>query len=558
MAESSKTAEPKGLAGVVVKQFEASWNYARDNHHQRWNRNRNLYNNVRTDRSYVGVSDTFVPLTFSIVETLTAALTAGRPSIDFTPQDMYKYITKYMEAGQKPDLKALNAKFDYYWDCDSWDLKGVKTVRNAFIDGTSGEWLYWDQDKPRIINLAARDLVIDPNLSDPLDLIRNPNDYYTGRRYMTTKAKLTGEQIVDPETGELKKRYKNLDRVKAGYSGSEETEKQRKEMFLGAVGANDDLVEVIEIWTGERVRSVANRGTVIEDRKNELGIHCLAITRFIADESLIYGKSIIDPIAKRQEQINDADNQAQDAVTDVLNPQRELDPAYADFMEMITNDPGTVFPFRPGSLQNIKKDRVDSSLFNERQNMKNEIREATAADQVVQGAKSDGSTTATEINAQLNQAGQRFEVYVLMLEKESLYQRAKIVYRMMQQYDREMSLVPVNSMDGPKFRKFDPTQYDDSFEPKIQLEARVNNAKRRTQAETTQGFQALIADPTNDLWEVKKIMYPKMFDLSEEELDRIIGTEKPDAAMPGADPMAMEDPAMAQEPGLAAPVEAAL
>lgn len=562
MQSKSKPKPKTKTAQQVVDRFDASWQYAQQKHHNRWKRNWKLYNNERAIVSYEGITNTFVPMVFSTVETLTAALAAGRPSIDFVPQDMYRYIMSYYQTGKKPDLKALNAQFDYYWDCDNWDLKSIKTIRGAFIYGIAAEWIYWDIDKPRVINLHPRDLIVDPALTDPMQLLTDPKRYYGGRRYMTTKQALKDERIADPDKpGFDKPRFKNVDSIVPGFTGDAEDSDWLKDAGLGAIGDTKDLVEVIEIHDGERIRSVAQRTLDIEDRKNDLGIIPLALHRFIAHESVIYGKSIIDPIAHPQELLNDITNQSVDAVTDILSPQFELDPMYADMLPMVTNAPGTVYPFRPGSLQMIGKNPVPNSAFNERQNIKNEIREATGADQVVKGVASDESATATEINAQLNQAGQRFELYVRMLEKEAFYQRSKIVYRMMLHYQRDMQLVPTNSLDGPKFHAFDPKQFDDTYEPKIQLEAHVRTQKAREQQSSTANYQILIQDPTNNLWHAKKILYPKMFDITEEELDRIIGSQEPPpppqpgmaGAMGGA-PLPGEGPLPAET----SPVEAAL
>jgi hypothetical protein len=539
MAKEVKKSLTKSAADVV-RMFDASWLYQKTNHHPRWERNQKIYNNKRAIISYKGTTNTFVPLPFSIVESATAALTAGRPSIDFMPQDMYNYIQSYFKNGVKPDLKALNAQFDYWWDCDNWDLLTVKTVRNTFTIGIGCEYGNWDGDKPRFMNLHARDAIIDPNLRDPSELFVRPKDYYTGRRYLTTKDALQAETIVDPETGELKPRFKNLRDVRTGTTGSTDTEKQEKEMFLGSISDTKDMVEVIEINDGSRIRSIANRSIEIEDRENKLGIHFLVIHRFIADESIIYGKAILDPIAHPTELLNDVTNQSVDAVTDQLAPQYELDPMYSDHIEKVNNAPGTVYPFTPGSLKQIEKNPVSPQAFNERENMKNEIREAVGMDQIVQGGAADGGTTATEINAQLSQAGQRFELYVRMLEKECLYQRAKIAYKMWLYYVKEQQLIPTNTMDGPKFRAVDPNQFDDTYEPKIQLEAAARSQKQRVAQKSTESYEILISDPTNDLYETKKIMYPKMFDLSEEELDRIIGPQKP-MGMPA--PMGQEEAA---------------
>jgi len=530
-------------AKSTLDRFNASWEYAKNNHHARWERNWKLYNNKRAMVGYKGITNTFVPMTFGTVETITAALCSGRPSIDFVPQDMYKYIqSTYENDGKKPDLKALNAQFDYWWDCDNWDLKTIKSVRSGLLYGTSTEWIYMDGDKPRCMNLNVRDAIIDPSLTDPMQLWTDPDNYYTGRRYHTTIAALKKVQLVDPETGEMKPRFKNLDVSTGGGQSSEQTDKELKDMQLGSIGNDKEQVEVIEIWDGKRIKSIMNRSNTIEDRKNVLGIHCLVIHRFIADESIIYGKAIVDPIAHSQELLNDVTNQRTDAVTDALNPQFTLDPMYADWLPKMKNLPSTGYPFKAGSMQYLIKPRIDGAAFSETNLIKNDMREATASDQVVKGVTSASQSTATEIKAQINQAGERFEIYVRMLEKEGLRQRAKIVYKMMLYFIKDKQLVPVGSMDGPKFRAFDPSQFDESYEPQIRLEASVKSGKAQESQAAQAAFTAIIADPSNNVWQAKKILYPKMFDISEEEMDKIIGQSDP-AEMAQADPMA--DPAMA-------------
>lgn len=532
----------------VLDRYDSFWTYTKQNHHPRFDRNWKLYNNQRTAESYKGITNTFVPMPFSIIETATSALTAGRPSIDFVPQDMYQFIMAYQRTGRKPDLKALNSMFDYYWDCDNWDLKTIKTVRSTFLYGIASEWVYWDGDKPRVINMGPRDAIIDPTLTDPMQLVVSPDEFFTGRRYLTTLKALSEERIVDPENpGKTRPRFSNLHLVKPGTTSKDQGDKEFKEMYLGSLTGSKDMVEVIEIWDGQKIRSVAQRSIDIENRNNELGIHCMSINRFIADESLIYGKSLLDPVAAQVEYLNDLSNQRLDAITDILNPQWELDPIYADKTNQVTNAFGTVYPFTPGSLQPIRKQPVDSSAFNEASNIKNEIREAVGVDQIVQGVAEDSNATATEINAQLSQAGQRFTLFVRMLEREGLYHRAKIVYKMMRYYQRDMQLVPTMGVNGPQFFTYDPSQYTDDYEPKIQLESSVKNKKRSEQATALEAFQAIIADPTNDLYEAKKILYPKMFDMKEEELDRIIGQQKPEEELamgapagPGDMPAGME------------------
>lgn len=553
-----KTDESSDALKWCQERFDASWNYSQTQH-KRWERNWKLYNNQRTQESYVGITDTFVPMVYSTVETLTSALASGRPSTDFMPQDIWQYAAVYALRGEKPNLKALNALYDYYWDCDNWDVKTIKSIRAGFISGTMAEYIYWDIDKPRIINLPRRDLILDPNITDPMQLVTSPDEHYGGRRFLATKESLEAVMIVNPETGQFEKRYKNLDDLKplSGSTGDTETDKKNKEMMLGVVNEeNSKLMECIEIFTGDRQVTMVNRSVEIEDRENIFktqarligdqnpqGLIPIGVGRFIADESLLDGKAIIDPIAKPQELLNDMTNQSVDAVTDALNPQKELDPKYAGWLPKITNAFGAVYPFTPGSLQPIRKDSIPTNAFGERLNIKNEIRETTGADQLVKGVSDEQDITATQVNAQLNQSGQRFEIYVRMLERELLYQRAKIVYGMIRRFVTGPQSIPTMTPDGPKFYTFDPKQFSKDYEPTVRLEASIRSTRQREQAEAMQAYELLIADPTNNLYQTKKILLPKIVNLDETELDRIIGQEDQQQMMGpqmSGDPMAAE------------------
>lgn len=533
------------------ERFDASWDYSKTQH-DRWGRNWKLYNSQRVYESYIGTTDTFVPMTNSTVEALTSALASGRPSTDFMPQDIWQYAAVYQLTGKKPDLKALNSLYGYYWDCDNWDLTTINGIRAGFITGTMAEYIYWDIDKPRIISLPVRDLIIDPDLTDPMRLLYAPETTFAGRRFLITTEALEAVNIVNPKSGEFEQRYKDLDKIKplGGSSGDGDTDKKNKEMLIGALNNSDKLHECIEIYSGDRQVTMVDRTIVIEDRENIFksqarligdanpqGIIPIPVGRFITDESLIYGKSIIDSIAKPQELLNDITNQTVDAVTDALMPQRELDPMYSDWLPKISNAFGAVYPFKPGSLQPIRKDPVPTSGFNERLNIKNEIREATGADQLVKGVSNDQQSTATEVKAQLNQSSQRFEIFVRMLERELLYMRAKIVYGMIRRFVTSPKSVPTNTPDGPKFYNFDPQQFSKDYEPTVRLEASIRSTRMREQSEAAEAYKILINDPTNNLYQIKKILLPKMIPLDETELNRIIGDEEQAQA---AQPMAMQ------------------
>lgn len=65
--------------------------------------------------------------------------------------------------------------------------------------------------------------------------------------------------------------------------------------------------------------------------------------------------------------------------------------------------------------------------------IKEEMRRATAADEVIQGVSQDkGRITATEIQAQMNQASRRFSTKLTNLEDEGYAQLGRIIFKMVQ------------------------------------------------------------------------------------------------------------------------------
>jgi len=547
MADKKKQ-PTQDVLSTVINDFNSAWEYTQSSWHTRWQNNHSLYNGNRIKRGYVGITDTFVPMCFSTVETLTSGLFGSKPKFGFlAPED---------KQDQKTDI--LNSLLDYYWDKDQWSLKIINTGRNMFKLGTAVDYFFWDVDHPRLINVPIRDFFIS-STSSSLD------EYCTqfcGRRYLTTKKELESFEIVDFDKAPdadgnypLKNKYSNLDKIMMGAGAKgENTDKQEKDMWYGSTVNEpaDSQIEVIEYWTPDKTISVANRSVVIEDAENYYkakarangdkypqGILPFADARDYVDESLFYAKGEIDIIGDQQELLNDITNQNIDSITYTLNQMYTLDPKYAHLLAEIENLPGAVYPVEAGALQPINQRPIPPDAFMERQNIKNEIREATGASEVVRGTSAEGAkSTATEINAQVAGAGQRFSLKVVQIENGYFYRMAKIVFKMIQLYVTEPMMVRIIGRDGTSWEQFDPAEFTGSYEPRVQLEATINNEKQQDINTTKEMFAALLGDPDVNQIELKKMMLAKGFDLDPDEVELLIA--KPQGMqgqMPGLDPM---------------------
>lgn len=531
--ETKKRSKQEDVLEKVVDWFDQSWEYAQSNYHQKWEDAWLLYNNQRVDVAYEGVTNTFVPLTFSTIETMVAALAGGRPRFDFVPT----------KESQETNTKVLNSLIDNYWDSDGWTIKVMHWIRSMLVYGTGVLYVYWDIDRPRIINVPIRDFIVDPTATNPEDA------HYMGRRYLTTKDTLKDFKVVDPEDGELKNRYKNINKIPdVGDEGQErETDKEMKDMWIGSTLGNDasnKQIEVIEIWTEDRVYSVANRSVVIEDeenpyksqaqrrgRENPSGLLPFIPQRNYIDESLFYGKSEVDPIKQQQELLNDLTNQNNDAIVYALNPMYTLDPAYSDWIGEVENVPGAVYPFRPNALEPIKQPRIPTDAFNERMNIKDEIRETSSADEIIKGMTiAGGDRTATEISAQLDQAGQRFMLKISQIEEDGFPRLAKILLDMIQLFVETEQAVRVVGSDGIRWEQYDPEQFEGEFEVKVQLESTVTSNKTEESQQAQNMYAMFFDNPHVNQQELSKMMLQKAFDLDDDEVQKLTSPAQPDGA----------------------------
>lgn len=519
-AGKSKTTGDDAL-DLVLRDFKASWEYTNGSWHSRWQDNYALYNNNRVKRGYEGITDTFVPMTFSTIETMTSALFGTKPKFNFSPPS------------DKPDQKTdiLNGLLDYYWERDQWNIKVISWGRSFLMLGTSIVYLYWEGDHPCMINIPIRDFFIDPTASTLYSA------RYMGRRFLTTVEDLESFEVIDPETEEMRPKYKNLKSIQVDGEKGDPTDKQEKDMFYGSTVSQPEAkqVEVIEYWTSERVVSIANRTTVIEDTENYYmakarangdeypkGIMPFACLRDYVDESLFYAKGEVDFIFDEQELLNDITNQNVDAVLFLLNPMAWLDPKYAHLQNEIENIPGAVIPAPKDAYGRVDMGTIPTDAFAERQNLKNEMRETTASNEIVKGVGQETKTTATEVNAQIAGAGQRMGLKVTQIENEGFHYVAKIVFEMVKLYVTEPMMVRIIGKDGARWEEFDPGEFQGDYEPRVQLDITIENQKQEDAAMAKEMLAAFLNDPDVNQQELKKLVLAKAFRLDPDEVQGLM------------------------------------
>nr|DAJ91984.1 MAG TPA: Portal protein [Caudoviricetes sp.] len=519
--------------------FERSWNYAKQNYHQKWENNWKLYRNIRIKRSHDGVVQTFVPMVNSAVNTIVAELFNSNPLVNYVPN----------HPDQESDTKVLNEIYADFALRDNWVQKNKVNGRQGLITGNFCAFYEWIEDRDggyvHKINIPIRDMIIDPSSSSYEDW------KYVGRRFFADKKSLEEETIYDFKTDSYKKRYKNLDEVISG-GKDEDDDKSKKDQMIGSIDDNKDRVELIEIWTKTQVVVIANRSTIIEERENphyalaksqqaqrkaeaqlkgeEIaeddkveGLLPFAHGRIYADISLPYGDSDVDIIADQQELLNELTELNIEALLYTLYPEKTLDPKFSEWIDDMEPAPGKIYPLPQGAMSWNNPPSIPTGIAQERLNIKDEIRESSAISRISKGASATGSTTATEIKNMLGQMDSRIQEKAQTLANEFFFQEAKIVLKLIQLYAPEQMWVRTLGDAKVSFDEINPRQFLGEYTPMITLDIQRKLQRSEEQEAYTQAYQILIQDPTNNLSALKKIMFRKMFpDLTQEEIEQII------------------------------------
>lgn len=542
-----------------LSKFEHSWNYAKQNYHQKWENNWKLYRNIRVKRSHDGVVQTFVPMVNSAVNTIVAELFNSNPLVNYVPN----------HPDQEADTKVLNEIYADFALRDNWVQKNKVNGRQGLITGNFCAFYEWIEDRDggyvHKINIPIRDMIIDPSSSSYEDW------KYVGRRFFADKKSLEEETIYDFKTDSYKKRYKNLDEVISG-GNDEEDDKSKKDQMIGSIDDNKDRVELIEIWTHKKVVVIANRNTIIEERENPHyamarsqqaqrkaeaqingedfaeedekieGLLPFTHGRIYADISLPYGDSDVDIIADQQELLNDLTELNLEALLYTLYPEKTLDPKFSEWIDDMDPAPGKIHLLPKGAMSWNNPPTIPNGISQERLNIKDEIRESSAISRISKGASATGSTTATEIKNMLGQMDSRIQEKAQTLANEFFFQEAKIVLKLIQLYAPEQMWVRTLGDAKVSFDEVNPRQFLGEYTPMITLDIQRKLQRSEEREAYTQAYQILIQDPTNNLQTLKKIMFRKMFpDLTQEEIEQIITPpEQPEQGQQGQLPQGEE------------------
>ena len=518
----------------VISAFSDHRTYVRSNYWQTWDDSWNVYNGKRVKKSYNGNADLTDPMIYSSIRTALANIVAGKPKFSFFPT----------RVDQATDTKVLNQLMDFWWDANDMSLVVIPWIKDTLIYGTGILYTYWDMNRPKAFYQPLRDFFVDPMATRPG---AQTDARYMGRRFLASKDELKSYTALNPLTGEMEPLYKNLDKLNdESGTDDEQFDKDTKDMFQGSTvqRANKKQIEVIEYWTREEIITIGNRREIIRQEKNELGCFPFIVQRNDIDGSLFYGKGEVEINIDQQEYLNDVINQSLDNMTYALNNMWRIDPAFADMASEIESVPGGVYALPDGAITPFDKPAQNFQVYQERNAIKESIRETTGIDQVVKGVgqgRGNADVTATEVNQQMQSAQTGFSMKLTTLENEGFKYLAYVWLKMAQRYLTPETLVRIVGPEGTYFEGINIDEFMGDYEAKVQLDATT----KKMQADDVQRYQALYQslaqNPLIKQDELTKLIMERVFELDKDEAEKLLAPPPP-MGMPMQGDMMAENP----------------
>jgi hypothetical protein len=134
-------------------------------------------------------------------------------------------------------------------------------------------------------------------------------------------AKKTAAPIIKPKSQDQLERKDKDDKLKDSNSRAVMTNLSKRERRLRGIDRTQDLVEVLEYWTPERVITVGNRTVLLRDDPNPFwnGRLPFVVCSALPDAFQIPGISVVEALAQLQDMIWTLQNQRLDVVRMLAN-----------------------------------------------------------------------------------------------------------------------------------------------------------------------------------------------------------------------------------------------
>jgi len=291
-------------------------------------------------------SDVTTPYVMQTCEGMLATMLEPSPRFNVQPRPKpEESLPDVLERLHAVD--AISDTLRYALDRDGFARKQRDFMQQDLICGISVLKDYWNTERRTVTQLAPEEIAIYDASDTQIDSIvthseqqvkdtlvaddacaevRDVRDFFwPSQAASVAKAEFLIDRTWDSFASLKRKEkiglYKNVDKLKEGSSVAQMKKLSDREQRLRGVDRTQDLVEVLEYWTPERVITVGNRNVLLRDDPNPFwnGRLPFVVCSAMPDAFQIPGISVVEALAQLQEMLWTLQNQRLDVVRMLAN-----------------------------------------------------------------------------------------------------------------------------------------------------------------------------------------------------------------------------------------------
>jgi hypothetical protein len=503
-----------------------------------------LYRNVQEEEQWPFRNNIFVPVIFSIIETLIPRVVLNQPKITLLPR----------EKGDDKFIEPSKTLVDYRWGQTEMFIELVDLFKQCFIYGTApikGRWIKEKRKVPRRNVLGKlifgkyktiTESYPEFETVDQFSFFIDPDaDRIKKAKYVIHKIYLSEEEIKENREGI----YKNLQCVEGkkiddNYIGErwrihDLSNKQRGRILTSSGGGSgsekpieEKFVEVREHYFRSskkyplgRLIVLANDNIVLKDDINPYW-YLDGEFPFIEVKDQPVPKEFwaigeIEPIEGLQYERNHIRNRRMDSAEQTMDKMWRIDPdSEVDENELVWQPSGIIHA-KAGEVEIFEAGPASPSGYQEEDIVKQDIQVTSGISDFTRGQVAKGfSETYGGILTLINEANQRFALKIKLIGEMGIKRIVKMLLQMEEYNAEKKRTIRITGEKGHQFKPIKPEQIKSNLDIKVEIDPwpLINKAYQREQI--TAVCKMLGKDPDVNQKKLKEMLL-SAFDVQNKE-----------------------------------------
>jgi len=468
-----------------------------------------LYRNIQEEKQWPFRNNIFIPVIFSIIETLTPRVVLNQPKIVLLPR----------EKGDDKFVEPTKTLVDYRWEQMEMFIELVDLFKQCFIYGTSPIKGRWIKEKRKVPRRNAFGKLIfgkyktitesypEFETVDEFSFFIDPDASIIKKaKYVIHKIYLTEEELKENREGI----YKNLQcvegkKIEDNYIGErwrihDLSNKQRGRILTSEGGSSEKPIEekFVEIrehyfrsskkYPLGRLIVLANDNVVIRD---DINPYWYLDGEFpfieIKDQPVpkeYWAIGEIEPIEGLQYERNHIRNRRMDSAEQTMDKMWRIDPdSEVDENELIWQPSGVIHA-KAGEVEVIEAGPEAPTGYQEEDIVKQDIQVTSGISDFTRGQVAKGfSETYGGILTLINEANQRFALKIKLIGEMGIKRIVKMLLQMEEYNAEKKRTIRITGEKGYQFKTLKPEEIKSNLDIKVEIDPwpLINKAYQREQ-----------------------------------------------------------------------------